>query len=255
MEDLSHLTGEDKMRKPPEAIKCNEVRVNGKTGKFLYIDLINRKEGEKAEVVELGDGIKVIFLKHRRRLAYYDKPNKRMIQTTEHNSKTDTVYLFGLKERGPADLMRENHQKLRTQQLVYAFLIRENDKGSMPEMVRLIFKGSALLSEATPEGVMKYYDYVSSFKGKDHSYQFITELASVQEKSDLGDYYSVSFSRGPKVSAQGMEAVATKIKELAETTNAQDAYYKQEQLPAEPQEDMPTIEYPEDEANPDDIPF
>ena len=46
---------------------------------------------------------------------------------------------------------------------------------------------------------MIFYSYVSEFKkdgADDHFYDFITELFSVSENGDLGEYNSMSFKRG-----------------------------------------------------------
>ena len=139
-EDSSDLTGLPS--RVPKSMKLNEVRFNGEEGKFVYVDVINRKDKEKAEKTDLGERVDFIFLRARRRIAGYNKREKMMYISTEHNDKNDNVYLFGMREKGTADALYTKYKDImHTERVVYAFLLRV---GHDRELVRIVIKGSTL---------------------------------------------------------------------------------------------------------------
>lgn len=254
MEDLSHLTGESNYKKAP-IIKLNQVQLNGKTGKFVKKLMLDAK-GDDGKYVkqEIETPLTVVFLKHRRRLFQYSK-TERSLETNEHTHKDERVMLYGPNEKGIASELREKYPGLRTQQIVYAML-------AGGEVVRVLIKGSSLGSEATAKGVMKYYDYLSSFGKDEHSYQYKTILKPVEEAGDLGSYWSISFERGEKLPDDAMERVGAKIKEVHAAVTEMDEYYKQKNADEIIKENLiaPTVEdidipTADEEINLDDIPF
>ena len=121
----------------------NEIGINGQTGHMIYK---NKLKGQvkvnpsdkfgKYEKIGLGsEPIEVTFLKFRRILKEWRR-EKRALVTNEHNSKSDTVVLFGNDGvvRGKADELRLRFQGLKVQQVVYAIY-----KG---ELVRVLIKGA-----------------------------------------------------------------------------------------------------------------
>ena len=256
-DDIASMTGADAFKKAPEGYRANEVRLNGETGEFQYVDLLHRQKDQKAEVRDLGNSIRVCFLKVRRKLGYYDSRDKRMIQTSEHNVKDDNVFLFGPNVKGKASDLRETYDKLRTIQVVYALL--SNNGVSEPEVVKLIIKGASLGSDNKAETTTDFYDYLQSFGEGEHAHEFVTNLTSVKEQG-AKEYYCIDFKRGPKLPEDKMALSVEKIRDIHAMTIAQDRYYnvKSETEVREETQDLPTIDYPDSASegiNPEDIPF
>ena len=251
------MTGADAFKKAPEGYRANEVRLNGETGQFQYVDLLNRPKEGKAETRDLGDSIRVCLLKVRRKLGYYDSRDKRMIQTSEHNVKDDNVFLFGPNEKGRASDLREKYDKLRTIQVVYALL--SNNGVSEPEVVKLIVKGASLGSDNKAETTTDFYDYLQSFGEGEHAHEFITNLKSVKEQG-AKEYFCIDFKRGPKLPEDKLELSIEKIRDIHKMTTAQDRYYNvksESEVRAETQNIQET-DYPDaagEGINPEDIPF
>lgn len=251
MSNIAEKTGATDYRKPP-TLKVNEIRFKGDTGKFVYIDLLNREQGQKPDEKELGDSLEVVFLKIRRKLSYYSKQNEKFVTTSEHNHKDETVFLFGPNIRGRASDLREQYQMLRTQQIVYCLW--------NGEVVRLIVKGASLGSQAEEQLATKFYEYLQSFEGSEHVHQFKTNIGTQDEKGKLGSYKVMDFQRGDKLDETELKDVEAQIEKIHSVTSAQDAHYQkysQEQITeneATPEsEDSP--EYPEEDISPEDIPF
>lgn len=257
MNDVASMTGADAYKKAPEGYRANEVRLNGETGEFQYVDLLGKKQGQKAEVRDLGQSIRVAFLKVRRKLGYYDGKTRRMIQTAEHNHKDDQTFLFGPNVKGKASELREQFEKLRTIQVVYALLSNGTDT---PEVVKLIVKGASLGSENKAESTTDFYAYLQSFEEGEHAHEFVTNLKAVQE-SGAKDYWCIDFKRGAKLPEDKMALSSEKIREIHEATTAQDRYYnvKSETEVREETNDIQIDDnYPDaatEGINPEDIPF
>lgn len=243
----------------PKAMKLNEVRFNGEDGKFFYVDVINRKEGEKAVKTDLGDHIDFIFLRTRRRIAGYIKKDKMMYISTEHNDKKDNVYLFGAREKGTAEELYDRYKDImHTERVVYAFLIQSQKE---KELVRIIIKGSTLnwKRDGKAPTTVDYFAYVQDDKREGHIYEYVTRITPVKETGDLGDYYSMHFALGAHLDQPKIDVIVEKLKELKEYVAEQDSYYKTAKKVEEV--DVPVIdatdkvEYPAEQINPDDIPF
>jgi hypothetical protein len=281
--NITNMTGVQNRR--PE-YKLNEVTFNGQTGVFvkrcLLEDKIKSDDGKEIyKTVDLGKELEVVFLKHRRKLAQFIK-NKPSLNTNEHNHKDDMVMLFGVDTKpikGIASDLRETYPGLKTNQIVYCFV------PSLKEIVRLTIKGSSLGSENKPEGVLSYYSYLNSFGDSEHNWQYKTLLKPSAETSSLGAYYAIQFVRGEKLADEQIEKVAKMIEEVHNKVVAIDAYYQQ-RLPSKEdtqvvnekerviqygedvkkwekdhegqgnkQNIVDGVEYPEEEINPEDIPF
>lgn len=261
-EDLSTLTGESNYKKAPK-LNLNQIALNGQTGSFTKKLMLEEKgEDGKYQKQDLGKELEVVFLKHRRRLFQYSA-TAHSFETNEHNHKDDRVMLYGPNEKGIASELREKYPGLRTQQIVYCFVPKTG------ETVRILIKGASLGSESTADGVMKYYDYLGSFKDE-HSYQYKTILRPIQEQGKLGPYWCVSFVRGEKLTDTQLEKVAEKIKEVHAEITKMDDYFKNKNAseiikaedgsgsaPSATIEDVQIDDdgYPDDNIDPADIPF
>lgn len=269
MEDLSQMTGESNYKKAP-ILSLNQIALNGKDGNFIKKLMLDEKDAEgKYQKQDIGQELEVVFLKHRRRLFKFNAQT-RSLETNEHSHKDDRVMLYGPNEKGIASELREKYPELRTQQIIYALIPKTG------ETVRILIKGASLGSDATADGVMKYYDYLGSF-GDEHSYQYKTILKPIQENGKLGPYWCISFVRGEKLTEAQLEKVAEKIKEVHTEITKMDEYYKNknaseivketvsaggtpqgvtiDNINDKAQPDLDTIEYPDEEINLEDIPF
>ena len=269
-EDTSDLTGLSP--RIPKTMKLNEVRFNGKDGKFVYVDVLGRKEGEKPETTDLGSGVSFIFLRQRRRIAGFNKSIDTWYVSTEHNDKNDNVYLFGARAKGRAEDLYEKYKDvMHTERIVYGFLLRpQHDR----ELVRIIVKGSTLnwKREQKAPTTVDYFAYIQDEKRVGHIYEYVSNMTSVKEKNSLGEYYSINFTSGTKLTDKQVEIVVEKLEEIRDYVKEQDDYYKTAQKPLEA--DVPVIDaeddkvnmdsmtpaydaerYPKEEINPSDIPF
>lgn len=254
---LEEMSGE-RARAPQ--LKLNEIGINGQTGQFIYRDILGGKKqtpkGERYETREIGDSIKVVFLKVRRKLLAYQNDSNNLA-TNEHNHKSDFVTLFGVDggaQRDSAENLREKFQNLRTVQVVYALY--------QGELVRLFIKGSSLGSESKEESEHDFYSYISSFKkdGRDdHFYECYTNLYKLKEDGKLGPYYCMGYKESERLSEEEMKAVAENMKKAFDFSVEIDNFYgnveRKETTEEEKKEDLPIVDYGEEELNPEDIPF
>ncbi len=271
---MAQMSGEENFNQSPK-LPLNAIRVNGKKGKILLVKLLEPKEktakGDRHPEGDLGESAELVFLKIRRKLQ--EKRTKdpqpgdpRLMSTNEHNSKDETVLLYKDKgvEYGNTDTLKERYPALRTQQIVYAIW--------NGQLVRLGVKGSALGSKAKAKDVEDFYSYVSSFDKnpdardgvKDHFYDFITKIKVVEEVGELGEYYTLTFERGRALTDEEYADAKEKMTEVFQYTNQSDAFYKSkidllksgvkiEVAKKDPV--VPTNAYPDEDINPDDIPF
>lgn len=252
MENVLEMTGQTEYQKP-QNVKVNTVRLNGQTGKFIYVDLKNKPEDGRADEHELGTSINVVFLKIRRRLAFFDGGEQRFMQTSEHNSVDDVVTYFPTNERGVASAIREKYPQLRTNQIVYCLFKSPNGV----EVVSLLVKGASLGSRAKADTTTDFYSYLGSFNEENPIHEFGTKLSAVKEEGKTGAYYAIDFQKGKRMEDKKIEIVVDHIKEIHERTQSQDAHYSKgaPEVVKQDEEYVPTVEYPEEDINPDDIPF
>lgn len=269
VEDVGELTGENSSRAPVRNLEVNEVRFDGKEGRFSLVHWVGHKKGDELVTEDLGPSISIVILKLRRRIQGLKKGNKALKEfdewytSTEHNVKEDVVYLMGARDKGTAEEMYNKYlssHKMRAQRIVYAFLLRE---GKERELVRVVVKGATLNSrrDSKKEGVMDYFDYISMKRPKDdHHYKHVTVLSAVEEDGNLGTFYTISFARGSRLPQEHLKVVVEEVKRIHAHTVEQDEYYKKtEAKDVSPKaEDLPAVEYPsaeEEGIDPADIPF
>ena len=275
--DPSVASGERDMR-GSRPLKLNELLINGdgnatevnpgewkrNGGYFRKRLLVGNPKDQKPKEENLGERVSVVFLKVRRRLVERGEKGKIVRSTGEHNSPKDSVTLYEAdsknKVNGVAEDLRKQFENLRTVQIVYALLATADGD----ELVRLIVKGSSLGSEVKAKDVMSFYDYISSFRGDDHFYQFETILTPVKEQG-AQPYYAINFQRGDKLSEEDAALALSRMKEVhdncveIDTKRAMrivEAAQADGVVPEEgaaPAQDM-AADYPTD-INPDDIPF
>ncbi len=273
---LSQMSGEGNFSQAPR-LSLNVLRFNGKKGRFSLIKLLSPKEktdkGERHPEVDLGESVVVRFLKVRRKLI--EKRSKKpeagdpkLMSSNEHNSKDNAMLLYKDKgvEQGTSDELKAKYPSLRTVQVVYAIF--------GDEVVRVNFKGAALGSNAKAKDVHDFYSYISSFdknpdatdKVKDHFYEFETKLTSIEETGELGEYYTVMFERGKKLDTTQMKEVGDLMEKVYDYTLQSDAFYNSKIALLRAGEKIIITEkekaagadgivYPEEDIDPEDIPF
>lgn len=260
MDDLADLTGEKSGR--PNFPKYNQIQLNGQEGDFYMVHMAepkikvtDPKTGKTTETYKrtvIGKNLKLIFLKHRRDMLWFRKGEKNY-QTSEHNTKTDTVMLYGPNEKGIAGQLWQKYPMLRVRQIIYAL------NPETKEVVKLLIKGASLGSQNKADENNGYYSYMGSFKNGEHCHQHVTNISVIKEKGDLGSYFCMDFTRGEQVEHEKLLSdVAPVIRRIAEETKQMDAYYSQLTAGALAKENQPMAskaESPEEDINPEDIPF
>lgn len=279
--DTTSKTGQDNFKRSPQ-YKLDELHVQGGDSKSKKWPIeighfkLKNTSGEPEEKEgyaqkDLGTEIEVVFLKIRRKLSKYWKAPKTSWNTNEHDRGSDVVSLYGTdggEKIGVADELRQQYPEIRTQQIIYCFV------PSLKKVVRLIVKGSGLGSDSKAEGVMGFYDYLSSFnKDNQHVHEYLTVLKAIPES----DYYTTQFIRGAKLSDEQIgkinglvDVVHDKVTEIKKYYDEKHAKFMNK--PAESSvKAIPTIQmdadvdtgnvdpnaiqYPDEEINIEDIPF
>lgn len=252
--NTKELTGQSNYQSRDRLV-LNEVLLNGDKGylrKRIWVGR-TRDQQEKPEEIDLGKETKVIFLKIRRKLVERGRDGSITRSSGEHNTVNDTVTIYESKEQvytGNAREARKKFEGLRTVQIVYALLSQAK---SEPELVRVLVKGASLGSDSKPEGVLDFYQYLGSF-GEDAICDFITKLGVVQEHG-MKDYYAMTFSRGDLVPESLREFVLEKLQFVHDYTSKSDAGKIDIVKESVAEEEVDEIKYPEEEINPEDIPF
>lgn len=232
-EQLREMTGQENYQGTPRLV-LNEILLNGdgdieevdgkivhKGGYFRKRMWVGKKEDAKPEDVRLGDRVKVIFLKVRRKLVQRSNDGQIVRSTNEHNTVHDIVDVFESNQSvftGSARAAREKLDGLRTVQVVYALLL---DGTKEPELVRVTIKGASLGSDARPKELPDFYQYLGSF-GNTPLCSFITELGCVLEQGKK-KYFTMTFAQGDRVADDRMPVVIEQLQAVQEHTVKADA--------------------------------
>ncbi len=262
-ESLAHMSGETAFKRP-RLLTLDELSMNGNEGKF-YITRFTKEKDASGKYLkeELGTTpLAMVFMKIRRKLTEFDGDGI-VRSTIEHSTPNDQVTLFEARtntmRKGIARDFREEHEKMRTVQVVYCY---NPDDGSV---YKLNIKGMSLGSKEQPKGELSFYEYLSSYAENDHVYEYLTQIIPCTRKSKMGQKYAMRFERGEKLNLEAFNKMGDELKRVYDNITLVDGYYKES---AEAKinkdsrrekvgnsEDVDTIEYPEDDINPDDIPF
>ena len=218
-EEMKRYSGEESYKRPMK-LDLDEISLQGSQGVFVRTAKPAEKGGEWLKTT-LGTNLKGTFLRVRRK--YVDL--KKKLTTSEHNGKSDNVVLFTPvgQQRGIADDIRKNNPTLRTCQVVY-FLLDNT------ELVKLLVRGASLGSENKPKESIPFYDYLASFSGDEHVWEYETELVATPETGKLGPYYATSFKRSKKLSDLELDIVGDKLKLVHDAITSQDEFYKTKNL-------------------------
>lgn len=256
-QDIASMTGQKGAERTP-AYKLNEIKMSGDDGAFSIKEVLSEKgEDGKYPVRPLGEAVDGVILKMRWRLTRYVESPGRSLMTSEYDNKnTDKVIEFSTGDKGVAVDMKEKH-KLSTQRVLYVYIPKEK------EVVRIIVKASALSSDNNPEidgkralGLFEYIDEYNSSETYVHDY--VTHFSSVfregknsdGSKNKRKDHYAMTFEAGRILTDTEKEKVLGMIKDVHEKTSANKNFAEEYVAPQESEESAP-----QEEINPDDVPF
>lgn len=250
-EELQEMTGANNYNRP-QLLKLKSMRLNGDTGKFVITHLDQQKgEDGRYKSEEIEGPIKVVFLKIRRKLVETDRDGIKA-STNEHNTPNDIVNLWQKDkqgtEHGIARELRDRHENLRTEQIVYV-----RYKG---EIYRLSVKGASL---SGTEDTTNFYKYLSSFTDYDFDWwNTQTRLVPTAGGDGKRSYYFIDFQVADKLDETQQAQVFENIKYVHDNCVKVDAFYQTASIDAEQQKetkDVTPTDYPDEEINPEDIPF
>jgi hypothetical protein len=245
------MTGEDNYKKAPW-LKLDEVRLQGEQGKFVFTELTGEKGEDGKYPSKIHESpLELVFLAIRKqKIEQGDEGTIRI--TNEYRNNESAVVVYDKKTNTTTKLIGSEvynrFEGMRTVEVVYARFAGK--------IVRFRVKGASLGSKVKNKEVTKFYDYLASFTGNDHFYNFKTRISAVEEKG-MKAYFVINFQRGERLSADQQEAVITDIERVYEFTSAYDEHYGNSPAvePAPTAEVDAGIEYPAEDINPDDIPF
>jgi hypothetical protein len=274
--ELAEASGEQHWNQV-RPLELNEVTLNGdadatevnrklerKGGYFrkrVYVG--HRDRNQKPEEMNLGKSLELVILRKRRKLVERGEKGKIVRSTNEHNHPKEAVTLYrsaeNTSETGVATDLRKSYPQLRTVEVIYALV---NPRGDEPELVRFVVKGASLGSEAKADDVNTIYSYLGSFTGKEHAWQYYTELAPVVEQGQK-TYFAIDFKRGEKIDDDTLANVVApalrKVRDNIEQVDKSRATKIAQEVVAD-EEAAEEVDESEDQSisdgpNPDDIPF
>lgn len=252
VDDLYNMAGGSQGGSLP---KLPGIRIDGNNGDILLTHLDKEKDPEtnKYPQEKLEGNVDVIFIKVRRKLMEGNQDGI-VCSTSEHNTTGDVVKLYqkdGASRVGLAQDFRDENDRLKTEQIVYA-LYNGN-------LVRVSFKGTSLREINKTDG---FYGYLQKFNKDKPFFFYKTRLSKVQ--SDKG-YYGFRYQCSSEpIDEATKEVVIEKLKEIHAICEEYDAGItnsKPSTAPAPTQATGPVdtpsdgVQYPDDEIDPDDIPF
>jgi hypothetical protein len=240
-------TGSDRIA----AYKLNEIKLNGNTGTFILRQTLAEKgEDGRYPTKELGPKIGGVILKMRWRLARFEKNKASILSSEFDNKSTDTVVLFGSNEKGIAAALKDKYE-LGSQRVLYTYI------PAIKEVVRIIVKPSALSGDKNLEGQLGLFEYVDGFnQDKKYLHEWMTEFSTVKRTEPV-EYFAMTFRAHKEIEAENKQPMVDLFKEVHEKTNgsAFAEHYAGTDGDGKGAPANIAGEYPEEDINPDDIPF
>lgn len=266
MDDVESMTGERNFN-APRPTTLDELKLVGKSmenpGGFFKLThmtqpMLKGDDGkERYPSTEIREPITLVPLIVRRRLVETSADGF-VRWTSEHSTPDDIVQLFGEgKTKAPASDLRDRHENLRTEQVVYCRI-----KGG--QIVRLRIKGLSLKPSSSDEAKrISFYEYLQSFREPDHFWQYQLTLVPVEAEAKKGTNWAIDFRRGERLTEEQVLKVIENIKEIyADNKKIDDHYAKTAAgyVPVTQSSDWGALgdkapDYPKEEIDPDDIPF
>ena len=259
--DLEKYSGEEYYRRQPR-LDLAYIKLDGNKGVFMK----SKKVEDEYVKENIGESIEGVILRVRRRLTSYDDASNSFDSTSEHNTPKDVVALFheNIKiDEGVASVLREKYKTLRTEQILYVYMLGE--------VCKLSVKGASLGSKNKPEDAVSFYDYLASFPKEEHVWQFRTRFVPVAEKKGAKEYFAISFEKGEKLQEEELGGIGLEMKKLHDYFESSVKYSGtkeeiksvevekklEEEIPVDEshKSDLPSIDIDEDRIDPKDLPF
>lgn len=262
-EELALLSGESNYQNSNTVFsRFNELKLNGRTGVLSLTKFADEKgaEGYQSEIVE--EPARVVFLKIRRKMQMFDN-NRPVLVSHEYDSPTQSIILSDATRGTEKELKTKFGKDLKATVVVYALLFT----GTQKLLVKIPVSGSSLFDDNEDAG-LRFYNYMGKFdkKNGEHSFEYFTAITTTEKQGDNGAYYALAFARDAKLDDSVMEVVAGEIVRLSEELGATDAanekslpkIFGAKTISEEKFNNFASgdrIEYPDEDINPDDIPF
>lgn len=201
--ELAEMMGEKNIVRSPIK-KYSLVRLNGRTGKFVYVPL--KSDGNSYGQSEEIDGISGVIVAVRRQLGEINNNNS--IISTEYDDPNEiiTVWDKNINSGKSIKVMTGNQDKIKEQIKTIKsyrclYILTKN------EIVRVQIKGF---------GLTHLFDYLNSIsKEKLHLFEVKTKISSNKEESKMGEFYAVNFDMiDYKLSEEEFETVESEMKEF-----------------------------------------
>jgi len=216
LEEAERYSGEEYYRRPPR-LNLPYLRMQGEKGSFI----LGEKDENTGEFssVNIGDSAEGIVLRIRRRLSSFEDG----IRSIEHNTPNDEIILYQegrAIDKGLSKDIKAKNPRLKTEHVVYFYYAGK--------VVKLIVRGGSLGSIENPDDPKKFYNYLGSFKGAEHVWQYSTILhpKKEQNKKTKKVYYCIDFEKGQKLEEIELETVISEMKRLHEFFIGNDNFYR-----------------------------
>lgn len=243
---MAAMSGEGNYKGGGAFLTFDEVKLAGTSGVYVMTEFTGQKTEEGYPKTNLGGNLSVIFLKIRRQMFEF-QDRVLVFKTNEFDAKTEEVMAtdgtFGTEEE-----YKKKRPEAKTHIIIYAFLPKKD------ALVRIPVSGSSLYSEDT-DRCLRFYNYLQTFKDR-HTFEFFAELGSTEEVGRENPYFAMSFARGKELTIKQLEMVSSKMEELEGQMIEQK---KNERSPIigrlAPKTTTGTVAYPQEDIDPDLIPF
>lgn len=260
---LAAALGTDEYNAMPAFNNYDELKMNGQSGTFVLTRYSQEKGADGYEAANVAEPVRIVFLKPRRK--FLEFADKQLVAAShEYNSRKQSITLSDGTVHADEKALkaaRPNGKVVVVQYGLYKF-------ADATGVVKLPVSGMSLYSE--DDEPLRFYNYMQAFNKDEHAFEYITEVTTTPLQGDKGVYYAMAFKKADHLDDNMLgfvEAQATKLlTELAEE-DARNA----KRLPTVGKKatasDASTdkafndltapsgIEYPEEDINPDDIPF
>jgi hypothetical protein len=266
---LAEISGE---KEYGEATGSSVDQLKLKSGRFVQT-YISEGKGEDGRYTEatLEDPLKIIILKIRRQMTKFkekaiatEKPEVEY-KSAEYDSKDVPVKVYS--SHGDKMLTEATAKKmipdLKVIIIIYALIVKDGS------MVKFTVSGSSLYAsddECEERGILRFYNYLQTFKKGEHTFAIRTTLSVTTESFDdnktgeTREYFAVSFAKSDPLTEKQLDAVGEQMMELAESVEKYDAMIEKKGVNIGPAKMSatsvePMKNYPNEEVNLDDIPF
>jgi len=217
----------------------------GKDGKF-YLSYYSQPKDKREDPIAIGSKLNITIVKIRSKLTKW-QDNAKVLESVEYDAGATAIATTkgNMTEKEAKDLGAKKSL------VVYA-----EYKGSL---VKLTVSGGSLYNPDDEED-LRLYSYLQSFEGDDHIFMAETTVKAKEFAYEFNGEdkttYHMTFAKGKKSDLALVGTTLTTLTESLPDNDARDFMFLGFTKKADEQyagKKMP--DYPEDEINPDDVPF